>query len=483
MKVRFAPSPTGNLHIGSVRTALFNWVFAKRYNANLVLRIEDTDQERSKKEYEDNILEGLSWLGISMDEGPGEGGGNGPYRQSERIKEGVYQKQVDQLIAEKKAYYCFETPEELEAERKAAESEGVPYVYSRKSLLLSDADVQKKLDQKIPYTVRFKMPDQGDVVVKDLIRGDVSFDLSLIGDFIILKSDGSAAYNFAVVVDDIDMEISHVIRGEDHLSNTPKQIVLFEAFGKGVPEFAHLPIILGKDRSKLSKRHGAQAVIDYRAEGFLPEALINYLSLLGWAPPGEQEILSKEELVSLFDIERVSKSGAVFDMNKLIWMNGQYIRKYDKFTLFQKVEPYLSEALQEALSTMAQEIKEDMVVSVQDNLDKLSDINRYLGVYAMDFNQFKGKIESVGFSNSDKVVIKALDEWVGGAQVWERSQVLEMISGIQDQTGLGKGRVMKPIRLCTTGEQSGPNLSDLLCIIGKEVIQERVSFVLQSLEG
>ena len=284
-KLRFAPSPTGNLHIGSVRTAIFNWVWATSLGATLVLRIEDTDMERSTPEFEANIMDGLKWLGLPFDEGPHHPKGTMKYRQSERIKDNAYAPHVAKLIERGHAYYAFETDEELDAERKAAEDQGIAYVYSRKSLAYTPNEVAKKLDEGQPHVIRFKVPQNETIVVNDAIRGDISFDAGLLSDFIIVKSDGVPTYNFAVVVDDADMGITHVVRGEDHISNTPKQIMIYHALGAPIPTFAHLPIILGQDRSKLSKRHGAKSVTEYRDEGFLPDALINYLSLLGWSPP------------------------------------------------------------------------------------------------------------------------------------------------------------------------------------------------------
>jgi len=267
-RVRFAPSPTGNLHIGTLRTAIFAWLFAKQQKGSFILRIEDTDLQRSKPEYEDNIYEGLDWVKIVPDEGPKEGGEFGPYRQSERIERGLYQTYANQLLESGKAYYCFCTEEELKAERDAAIAGGKPYVYEGKYRDLSLEEAKKRVEAGDPYSIRFKLPKDGNLVYRDEIRGDISFDLALIGDFVILKSDGSPSYNFAVVIDDALMKITHVIRGEDHISNMPKQLCLFDAFGFEWPKFAHLPMILGPDKSKLSKRHGATSITDYRDEGF-----------------------------------------------------------------------------------------------------------------------------------------------------------------------------------------------------------------------
>ncbi|MBT5856631.1 glutamate--tRNA ligase [bacterium] len=474
MRVRFAPSPTGNLHIGSVRTALFNWVYAHKIKGKVVLRIEDTDLKRSEPQFETNILEGLKWLGLDMDEGPESPGDTGPYRQSERMETSFYKSYVDQLLTDGKAYYCFETAEELEAEKEAAELSGVAYQYSGKALSLSPEEIKSKLDLGTSYTVRFHIPENQKVTVPDMIRGDVVFDSDLLSDFIIQKSDGSPTYNFAVVVDDITMAISHVIRGEDHLSNTPRQILLYEALNAKVPQFAHLPIILGPDRSKLSKRHGAKSVTEYREEGYLADTLINYLSLLGWAPPEGREILTRTELVDLFDIGRVSKSGAVFDVTKLKWMNGMYIRRLSEEALLEAVTPFISEDLQSKLVKYSDSQRQAMVVAVRDNLELLSDVNAYLEVFSLSFEAYCTKIAALSFSESDIKVQQLAYDAIDSSSDLDSQFVGTLLDDIIEQTGLGKGKVFKPLRLATSGFGSGPALGDYIPILGKDVVLERL---------
>ena len=314
---RFAPSPTGWLHLGNARTAIFNFLFAKHNNGKLILRIEDTDKERSKKQYEEALLEDLEWLGIKWDEGP--------YRQSERGA--IYKKYIQELLNKGKAYLCFCSQEEIEREREKARKEGKPYRYSGKCRNLTPEQIKKYLEEGRPYVIRFKVPENKEVVFNDLIKGEVKFNTKDLGDFVIVRSDGSPVYNFVVVIDDALMGITHVIRGEDHLSNTPKQILIYEALGFKIPQFAHLPIILGEDRSKLSKRHGAVSVRQYRKEGYISQALFNYLTLLGWYPKDGREILSLEELIKEFDIEDIHNAPAIFNKEKLYWMNGVYIRE------------------------------------------------------------------------------------------------------------------------------------------------------------
>lgn len=344
-RVRIAPSPTGPLHIGTARTALFNYLFAKRYGGIFILRIEDTDPQRSKKEWERDIMEGLLWLGLKWDEGPKLEGGYigeyGPYRQSERKE--IYQKYIQKLIAQGKAYYCFCTPEELEAKRQYFMSIGQPPRYNGKCRNLDQQMIKKNLEEKKPYVIRLKNPNKK-VVFEDLIHGRVEIHSSEFGDIVIAKDEKTPLYNLAAVIDDYEMKITHVIRGEDHIPNTPKQILLYEALELPMPKFAHLPLILGPDRSKLSKRHGAVALREYIKEGFLPEALINFMAFLGWNPKNEREIYSLNSLIKEFSLEGCQRSGAVFNKRKLIWFNGFYIRKMSQEKLTELSLPYLIEA-------------------------------------------------------------------------------------------------------------------------------------------
>ena len=470
-KLRFAPSPTGNLHIGSVRTAIFNWVWAKKLNAKLVLRIEDTDLERSKKEYEDNIIDGLDWLGISFDESPKAPLGDQKYRQSERINDRVYDQYLKALIDSGNAYYCFETDAELAAERDAADEAGIPYIYSRKSLEYSAKEVAQKLAEKTPFTIRFKVPNNKIITMKDAIRGDIDFESNLFSDFIIVKSDGNPTYNFAVVVDDYEMGITHVVRGEDHISNTPKQMMIYNALGWAVPMFAHLPIILGEDRSKLSKRHGAKSVSEYKSDGFLSHALINYLSLLGWSPPEGKELLSLTELFELFDISRINKAGAVFDTVKLTWMNKQYLSQLDNQMFLDHVRLFISSANQQLDSLDAK------VISVRDNLETLSRINHYLEVYTLTTDQFLQKFSDLKVNDIEQDVLREARQFLIDNDGWSIDKVKALIEHIMTTLSLGRGKVMKPLRKGFTGYESGPNLVDCLALIPKQEILNRLDRV------
>src|SRR5690242_9653752 len=324
-RVRFAPSPTGQLHIGNVRTALYNWLFARKTGGTFVLRIEDTDVERSEKRFEAQLIEDMKWLGLDWDEGPEVGGPYPPYRQSDKM--GVYQNYAERLIREQKAYYCFCTAEELERERQQAMAEGRQPIYSGKCRQLDPAEAERRRASGEAAAIRLKIPDRP-IRFHDIVRGDVEFSNEVVSDPIIVRSSGMPVYNYVVVIDDADMKITHVVRGDDHISNTPKQVAVYEALGLPVPEFAHLSTILGPDRERLSKRHGATSVANFREMGVLPEALMNYLALLGWAPSGgDREIFPKDELIKEFSLERVTPSPAVFDTEKLHWLNRHYIKQ------------------------------------------------------------------------------------------------------------------------------------------------------------
>lgn len=347
IRVRIAPAPTGFLHIGTARSALFNFLFARKHKGKFIVRIEDTDPERSKQEFEKDILEGLKWLGLEWDEGPiiedrsQYRGEYGPYRQSERKK--IYKKYIKKLLDEQKAYYCFCTKEELEAHKQYLISIGQPPRYSRKCRSLSKKEVEKFLNEGKPAIIRFKAPSQK-VIFTDLIRGKIEFNADLIGDFSIAKDETTPLYNLAVVIDDFEMKITHVIRGEDHLSNTPKQILLQKALGFKSPQWAHLPLILGPDRSKLSKRHGAVAIHEYKKQGYLAQALINIMALLGWNPGTEREIYSLASLIQDFSLDRCQKGGAIFNIKRLNWINGFYIRQRSPEKITEMCIPYLVEA-------------------------------------------------------------------------------------------------------------------------------------------
>jgi len=476
MRLRFAPSPTGNLHIGTLRAALFNWLYAKANGGTFVLRIEDTDLERSDAKYETNIYDGLDWLGLTIDEGPNEGGGYGSYRQSERIKAGVYDDMVKKLLASGHAYYCFLTPEDIEKEKESAIKKGIPYVHSRRSSDMSEEELNHALASGKPYAIRFKMMSDREITFKDLVRGDISFDCSLLSDFVLVKSDGTPSYNFAVVVDDATMAITHVIRGEDHISNMPRQLALYEALSLQAPQFGHLPMILGPDKSKLSKRHGATAITDYRDMGFLNKAFMNYLALLGWSPKGEQELLTCNELIAQFSLDRVHKSGAVFDVQKLTWMNGQYLRQLTPEALYEYIVATLNPEFLQLMQQFDRSKQIMAVTAIQDNLDLLTDAQQYLTVFFEPNQAYQDLVKDHSFSTDQRLVLKTFLELLQSSSAISIDDYNGLLDRVCETLSLGKGKVLKPIRMALTGRGSGPNLGGLLAFFEPDIISKRLTY-------
>jgi glutamyl-tRNA synthetase len=341
VRVRFAPSPTGYLHIGGARTALFNWLFARRQGGTFVLRIEDTDAERSSWEMVSGIVDGMRWLGLDWDEGPDIGGPHAPYFQSERLQK--YREAASRLVAAGRAYYCYCSAESLQQKRQAAEAGGQGWIYDRTCCALPAEEIAAREAAGMPRAVRFKVPD-GTTAFEDLVHGPIQFPNAVIEDFVVLRSDAQPTYHLSVVVDDIDMRMTHVIRGDDHISNTPKQVLLYEAFGSTPPAFAHVPLILGPDKKRLSKRHGATSVMEYQRLGYLPEAMVNFLALLGWSPGGDQELFTRAELIERFALEGISGGNAVFNPEKLDWVNQQHIQQLSTEDLAARLEPFLKTA-------------------------------------------------------------------------------------------------------------------------------------------
>jgi glutamyl-tRNA synthetase len=340
-RVRFAPSPTGYLHVGGARTALFNWLFARRHGGTFVLRIEDTDAERSSWDMVAGIVDGMRWLGLDWDEGPDVGGPHAPYFQSQRLD--LHRAMAERLVAHGRAYYCYCTPETLQQKREAAEAAGSGWAYDRACCALDDDVVARREAAAAPRAIRFRVPN-GQTTFSDLVHGPITFENANIEDFVILRSDRQPTYHLSVVVDDVDMEITHVVRGDDHISNTPKQVLLYRAFGKEPPSFAHVPLILGPDKKRLSKRHGATSVMEYPRLGYLPDAMVNFLALLGWSPGTNQELFSRDELIAQFTLEGISGGNAVFNPEKLDWFNQQYLSRLPPAELIDRVKPYLDAA-------------------------------------------------------------------------------------------------------------------------------------------
>jgi glutamyl-tRNA synthetase len=458
VRVRFAPSPTGALHIGGVRTALFNWLFARHFNGKFILRIEDTDQTRSTDESIKIILDGMTWLGLDWDEGP--------FRQTERMD--IYKEHVDRLLKAGKAYNCYCTPEELDARRKAAIAAGKPPKYDRTCRSLTSP-----VAGRTP-AVRFLSSDEGQTIVRDMIRGAVTFENQQLDDLIIQRSDGLPTYNFAVVVDDVSMKISHVIRGDDHLNNTPRQIQLYQALGYEPPEFAHLPMILGPDKTKLSKRHGATAVTEYIDLGYLPEALVNYLSRLGWSS-GDQEIFSRQELIEKFSLDSVGKAPSVFNPEKLLWLNHHYIQQADAGRLAGLVLDLLKK---DGIVMQGSEPDIDWFKKLVTMLTERSHTLVELKAGALPF-----LAEEITIDDKARVkhltpdVAPLLSELIIRLKSIDRfthDEVEKVFNALVAEKGIKLGKLAQPVRVALTGGTVSPGIFEVLEVMGKEKAIKRI---------
>lgn len=474
-RVRFAPSPTGPFHIGGARSALFNWLLARQLGGQFVLRIEDTDLERSTRESEENIMAALRWLGITWDEGVDVGGPYGPYRQTERLS--IYQKYTDQLLAQGQAYRCYCTEEELEAERQQQMATGQNPHYSGRCRNLANTEQESFISEGRKPAVRFKVPENKEIVFKDMVRGLVHFDSNGIGDYVIVKSDGIPVYNYGVVLDDALMEISHVIRAEEHLSNTPRQILLYEALQFPVPVFGHISLILGTDRTKMSKRHGATSVDQYRELGYMPEALVNFLALLGWSPASEQEIFTVDELIEQFSMDRVAKNPAVFDIDKLNYINAQYLKQISTERLLDIVLPHLQSAgyVMESITLKDRQWLAGAVAAVRNHLSYASQITDHIDVFFNDQYEFESDEARQVLLDADiPAVFKAFCSKLDALEVLDSHSVQVVLKSITKELKLGGKKVFMPVRIALTGKMHGPELIDLIPLLGKERTLARI---------
>ncbi|WP_432718266.1 glutamate--tRNA ligase [Pectinatus frisingensis] len=476
IRVRFAPSPTGPFHIGGARSALFNWLLARKYpEGKFVLRIEDTDRVRSSKESEENIKESLKWLGLTWDEGVDAGGDYGPYHQMERLD--IYRQYAQKLLDEGKAYYCYCTEAEIAKERETLMKANKMPIYQGHCRNLTDEQIEKYKAEGRKPTIRFRTPENKTVEFDDMVRGHMQFDSNGVGDFVIMKADGIPVYNFAVVVDDALMKISHVVRAEEHLSNTPRQVVLYHALGFKVPMFAHISLILGKDHSKMSKRHGATSVEQYKKLGYLPEAIVNFLALLGWASQSEQEIFSIDELVKEFSMEHVAKNPAVFDIDKLNWLNAQYMKKLSSEKITMMAIPHLVEKgyLTGALATeeMARLVRFTEIIR-----DHLSYGAQYLDFADLYFN------DEITIDNSDaKVVVTdetalpVLDlfkQKLSAVDIFDAAHIQPIFKQITKELKVSGKKVYMPVRVALTGQMHGPDLAGIIEVVGYDRIMKRL---------
>jgi glutamyl-tRNA synthetase len=462
-RVRFAPSPTGYLHVGGARTALFNWLFARHTGGTHVLRIEDTDRERSTEEHTRIILDGLRWLGITWDEGP--------YFQGEYAVR--HRADAERLLGERKAYRCFCTREELELQRARAEAAGVGFRYDRRCLKLTAEEIARRLDSGTPFTVRFIMDDR-EIAWDDAVHGRISFQGRDLDDFVILRSDNTAIYNLAVVSDDIAMRISHVIRGDDHISNTPKQIALYRALGQTPPVFAHVPMILGPDGKKLSKRHGATAVGDYQEQGILPAAMRNFLALLGWSPGGDREILAEDEMIRLFTLEGIQKKSAVFDATKLEWMNGQYLSAVPVDEL---VEP-----VRRQLIRLGVDDDLDLRPMIESVKARSRTILHVADQVAVRLDPARATLDAKGealirkmgpaFGRNLGLAAAALAEL--DPKDWQPDQLVETLRRLAESQQAKLGDIMQPVRVALTGSTVSEPVNELLAVVGRERSLQRL---------
>lgn len=485
VRTRYAPSPTGHLHIGGARTALFCYLLARKTGGQFVVRIEDTDQERNVAQAEQGLLDSLKWLGLHWDESVDVGGPFAPYRSMERLD--TYEKYVHQLLQEGKAYYCYCTKEELEEERKAQQARGEMPRYSGRCRQLSEDDIRRFQAEGRKPTVRFRVPEDRTIVVDDIVRGKVTFESNGIGDFVIARPDGRPTYNFAVTVDDALMKISHVIRAEEHLSNTPLQVLLYEALGFQTPRFAHASLILNKDRKKMSKRDETiiQFVDQYEKLGYLPEALVNFFALLGWAPPeprAEDEIFSLDELVELFSLERLSKAPAVFDPEKLKWMNNHYIKESDLDRIVNLCVPHLEQAgrIPKERTPEQDAWVERLIGLYQEQLRYGAEIVELTDLFFRNQLSYSDDAKAVLAEDHVLDVLKAFQKQVEALEAFRPDTLQQAFKGTQKESGKKGKQLFMPVRAALTGQVHGPDLKETISLIGREKVEQRLKYVIDN---
>lgn len=480
VRVRYAPSPTGYLHIGNARTALFNYLYAKHNNGDLIVRIEDTDTARNVEDGVKSQLENLAWLGIKWDESVDVGGPHTPYNQLARTEAGIYQPFIDELLEKGLAYRCFCTSEELDQEAEQQKANGEIPKYSGKCRHLTEEEIQEKLANCEEYTIRFKVPENQEINWNDMVKGPISFNSNDVsGDFNIVKRDGIPTYNFVVVLDDHLMEISHILRGEDHISNTPKQIMIYQALGFEVPEFGHMSLIVNEEGKKLSKRDTSiiQFIEDYKKLGYLPEAMFNFITLLGWSPVGEEEIYSQKELIDIFDEHRLSKSSAKFDVNKLSWINNQYIKQLSDEDYLALVLPFVD---QDVINSFDQTTVNQICLLFKDQISYGAEITDLVNEF-LDVNLEQEAIEFVKENNLTPV-IECFRDKLSTTNINAEKDVKALIKEVQAETG-NKGKMLfMPIRIGISGKMHGPELPQIVLILGKDKIIETINANLANLQ-
>jgi nondiscriminating glutamyl-tRNA synthetase len=470
VRVRFAPSPTGQLHVGNARTALYNFLFARKVGGTFILRLEDTDRERSTEEAEKAILEDLTWLDLAWDEGPNRSGPHGPYRQSERLE--IYRRYAQTLLEKGEAYRCYCTPEELEEKRNLALARGIPPKYDGRCRNLTAEEERAATDSGRPFSLRYRV-NARNILFKDLVKNRMSFDGQKIGDFVILRSDGVASYNFAVVIDDAQMEITHVIRGEDHLANTARQILLYQSLGFHPPQFAHLSMILGPDRSPLSKRHGATAVAYFREEGYLPEALVNYLALLGWSAEDGKEIFKLGELAERFSLKRVARSSAVFDLDKLKWLNRAHLKLLSKEEALLRALPFIRQE-KDAVPEPDPQWLQAALEAVLGEVDTLRQLPERLKVFIGDEITWHSEAEHLLAKKESQKVIRGFANELSAVDKITAENAPHILAALGNKLGVSGRDLYLPLRVATTGQTHGPELEKIFVLLGKDRLIKRV---------
>ena len=465
-RVRFAPSPTGYLHVGGARTALFNWLFARRHGGTFILRIEDTDAERSSAEMVTGILDGMGWLGLDWDEGPGIGGPHAPYFQSQRYDR--HRAAAASLVAAGRAYYCYCSADRLREERERAEARGEAWQYDRRCLNLTSEQIAANEGAKMPRAIRFKVPP-GTTAFDDVVHGRIEFDAAHIEDFVIVRSDGHPIYHLSVVADDIDMAITHIVRGDDHISNTPKHVLLFHALGAALPVFAHVPLILGADKKRLSKRHGATSVMEYERQGYLPPALVNFLALLGWSPGDDRELLSRQELVDAFTLEGITGSNAVFDVAKLDWMNGQYIARMSIEQLAAAVMPLLVRQGFWPANAPPTEWLLRLLALVRPRTKRLSDFVEQVRPFLAETVEYDQDAINTHLKHPRLAEhVHALTQALGAVVPFDEPHVEAAVRRTAEQQDIKAAPLIPATRVAVTGRAASPGIVEVLVLLGRE---------------
>ena len=484
VRVRFAPSPTGYPHVGNIRTALFNWLFARHSGGKFVVRIEDTDVARKVDDALEAILEGLKWLGLDWDEGPEVGGDYGPYFQSQRLS--LYREAAERLIKQGDAYYCYCSSQRLKEMREEQSRRKQPPGYDRHCRNLSEAERAQKESEGITPVVRFKTPLEGSTRFNDLIWGEVVFDHSTIDDLVLLKSDGYPTYHLANVVDDHLMEISHVLRAEEWLSSTPRHLLMYQALGFEPPHFAHLPMILGNDRAKLSKRHGSVSITEYREKGYLPETMLNFLSLLGWSLDDKTEIFSRAELIASFSLERISRTGAIFNQDKLNWMNGAYIRSLSLDDFTRRALPFLESNLPDAVRRpLSIDYVRQVMPLVQERARTLAEVPELTDFFFADELDYEPGlliVKKMGRESSIQALL-AVRNRLEHQQTFDATSLETVVRPLADEMGLKTGQLFGTLRVAITGRMVAPPLFETLAVLGKKRSMERISAALSKLRS